>query len=694
MALYRLMRRRVGTALEQNLLSVHNRVMPRWVRHWLLLVASTTVGCGSSDKNPPTCAPGTPACDGSAGAPGAAGAPESEPVSVDPAASAQYRWSECGRIESAVRVESALYTTDESVVTLEASGRVRLFPSGSAVATTLVPALDPTPSIVSGIELSADGRWLLGPSDSAGLGIYAQADQTPIVAGAAPLTLVAKIDPAAESCAGGVTFSADSELIVAVGETACAWSSTSGKLLAKFAVPKLSSIQDTIVSASASGRMTTWNGGQLLHYSLAGELQAQFDAVATSTGLERIWFAQFTPDARYLLVSYSPDASDHSVPPELVTVETETGTEVWRKTLERNAPSLTISLDGTVVLVRGGAAFRISDGAAIGSDPNGFFRQIAALGPGGRRELRLGELVSEWDVTSQKLLRLYGSHTDGIRDLDISRDGHYLASHGRHAVVWQLDDDFARSAPLFDGAAPDDSWNVALAPDGQVLAVSGDNVAFFRRGGTFWGTEAPPPSANLNCLSADWNFSPLGMWTAGTHYADRVELRDTTDFQVRTTLPTSNCGGGVAFSADGSKVVTASLELFETQGWTRLWNAASAGVHSGSDPLGEDAVQFSPDGSELAVTRCGRANEVYCSTERHAAADGQLLGEVAGLLGRRARYSPEGHWLLSENHLLHLPTGMGLELPPGALEALFTPDGDIIAGEGGGSLVRYCRSPK
>jgi WD40 repeat protein len=662
--------------------------MARWVRPWLFFVAVVAAGCGSADRNPPSGSAGMPATDGDAGAPGMA------VMHVDPAVSAQYRWSECDRIEPSAPAVNALYATDESVLTLEASGRIRLFPSGSPVGATLVPARDPMLSIASAIQLSPDGRWLLSPSTARGVDIYAQADHTPIVAGAGALELVANLDPAAQ-CGTDAGFSSDSELVVTGGDgVVCAFESATGTLRAKVAVPKAVGMTALTLLVGAPSRIAIWRDSQLLHYSLAGELQAQFDAVATSTGQEKVWSAQFTPDARCLLVAYSPNFEDYSVPPELVAVETETGAELWRATLERSEPSPIISSDGTVVLVQHGPAFRISDGMVVGSDPDGSFQRSMVLGPGGRRALRLGELFSEWEVSTHQLLRLYGSHTEGIRDLDISRDGRYLASHGRRAVVWQLADDFAGSAPLFDGAAPDDSWNVALAADGQVLTVSGDNVAIFRRDGSSWVAPPPPASADIACLSADWSFSPLGTWTAGTNYRDQVELLDTTDLQPRMALPTSNCGGGVAFSPDGSKLVTASLELFDTQSWTRLANAPAADVHDVLGSYGEDAVQFSPDASEVAVTRCARNTELVCRTQRHAAADGHLLGDATGLLGQRARYSPEGHWLVSDNHLLHLPTGLLLELAPAAAEALFTPDGDVIAGEADGALVRYCRSPE
>ena len=74
------------------------------------------------------------------------------------------------------------------------------------------------------------------------------------------------------------------------------------------------------------------------------------------------------------------------------------------------------------------------------------------------------------------------------------------------------------------------------------------------------------------------------------------------------------------------------------------------------------------------------------------ASTGDLLADASGLSAPRARYSPEGHWLLSGNHLLHVPTARLIEYTADAREALFTPNGDIIAGQNDGSLVRYGRT--
>jgi WD40 repeat protein len=272
--------------------------------------------------------------------------------------------------------------------------------------------------------------------------------------------------------------------------------------------------------------------------------------------------------------------------------------------------------------------------------------------------------------------------------LDVSRDGRHFASHGDWAVLWELGPEFVDSRPLAQGRGADSSWNVAIAPDGAGMIVSGDNIALFRRDGSFVNGELPPAPAG--CLSPDWIFSPSGTLLAGNRYRDGVEVRDALDFSVARTLPAKNCGGGVAFAPDGSSLVTASLELFETTTWTKVWDHSAS--HPAASTSGENAVEFSPDGQEIVVTRCDEGISDACRSERYASLDGAARGELSGLQGDRVRYSPEGHWLVSRERVLHLPSGTSLEYAPGATAATFVPDGDIIAGMFDGSLVRFCRT--
>jgi hypothetical protein len=275
-----------------------------------------------------------------------------------------------------------------------------------------------------------------------------------------------------------------------------------------------------------------------------------------------------------------------------------------------------------------------------------------------------------------------------ITALDVSRDGRYLASHGDWAVVWELSSEFAESVPVAQGKGSDSSWNVAIAPDGSHFVASGDNVAFFGRDGSYLSA-GPPDIAALGCLSPDWSFSPDGTIVAGNHYGEIVQIWSASGVAPVRGLVTKNCGGGVAFSRDGRWLATANLALFETATWRNVWDHSPASLPGGLSS--ESAVELSPDARELVVSRCPDSIET-CASERYDTSDGSSLGAVPALSGDRVRYSPEGHWMVSQHRALHLPSGSVLEYAPSAPVAAFTPGGDIIAGGSDGSLVRYCRA--
>jgi hypothetical protein len=611
---------------------------------------------------------------------GGGGVPKPPLIPFDPEVSAKYSWSECGRIAPGTPAAAGRYTPDESVLILEEGGRIVLYSAGAAVATTLLPEAEN--GATGSLHLSPDGRWLLAHGN-----VYASVDGRAIGADTSEVTLVSTLAPADEACSGDLVFSADSTLIASAGRAAaCVWETETGALSSEFATePRDRGISAFALLGEPAASFVLVRYPELLRYSLAGELEEQLELPVPPPELGLLP-AAFTLDGQLLVVRYYPEDGGQVLPPVLVAIATETGGELWRQTLDRDA-GFQLSSDGTVVVVDSGPAFRVADGERVGSDPPGFFHGMPAVGPGGRRRLRGGEFVADWDLQAGTLLRLYGAHRGPIVDLDLSSDGSHLASHGRRAAVWQIDaDDFSRSVPLFSGAAPDDSWNVALSADGQTMAVSGDNLAFFRRDGSWRGADAP--LFLPDCLSADWSFSPRGTWAAGTHYSERVEIVDANSLDTHSVLPTSSCNSGVAFSPDGSLLATARLELFETTTWRRLLNPLPASSLGGS----ESSVQLSPDSQQLVLTECNFAVGRECRSARYSSQDASLLGEAPGLSGRHARFSPEGHWLVSGSRVLHVPTGALVDYAIDASEAVFAPNGDIITGASDGSLVRYCRS--
>jgi len=73
---------------------------------------------------------------------------------------------------------------------------------------------------------------------------------------------------------------------------------------------------------------------------------------------------------------------------------------------------------------------------------------------------------------------------------------------------------------------------------------------------------------------------------------------------------------------------------------------------------------------------------------------GAVLRGLPELQSPHPSFSPEGSWIVAGGTLLHLPSGDVRKLDPdlATTTALFTPDGDIIAGSADDVLTRYCRS--
>ena len=645
--------------------------------------ASSSGGTGTGGRG--TSGSGGTSASGSAGSSGASsvggsgGGAGGMPPLVDPAVSERYRWSECGRIAPSPRhINAVRYATDGSIVAGDGNGAIRAYAPGSSTAEVL---LTPKAEGIWQMELSADGGRLLR-SDGKEIEVYAAAGGGAIGLGSGPLEFLSRVVRSNDT--GSVGFSADGELLIGdvYFDRVAIWDAATGDLRATIDHSTTLPISRIATGGAAPVRM--FDGQTLSTYTLTGEPVESFDLTALLSAVSWIRYT-ISPDGKTLLVLIYPERAD--APWNLVAIDTQSGVERWRKVGEGDdSGTMEFSRDGYAVVTP--YVYDLDDGRIVRDDMPSSPAWGGDLAPGGLKKLTIGELVAEWDLGGHEPVRLYGSHVTKVTAIDVSRDGRYFASHGDWAVLWEMAPELSGATPLVQGVAPDDSWNVAIAPDGGAMVLSGDNVALFRRDGSSQRSELPPP--NVQCLSADWSFSPAGNWVAGTHYGSAVEVRFARDFGSPRGFQAANCGGGVAFSPDGSLLVTASLELFETETWTKVWNRASAQAPSGL-LLSEKAVEFSPDGRRIAVTTCEDSGS-ECTSEQFDTADGLSQGVIPELEGDRVRYSPEGHWAVSGGKLLHLPSGRSLEYAADASAAAFTPQGGIIAGMSDGALVHYCRS--
>jgi WD40 repeat protein len=243
--------------------------------------------------------------------------------------------------------------------------------------------------------------------------------------------------------------------------------------------------------------------------------------------------------------------------------------------------------------------------------------------------------------------------------------------------------------------------SVDLSTDGRLAAIGGDGRATLdaRDGHAIWPAIPPPPDVSIDeiCLLDRLRFSPKSTWLAGSAYSRKLQvfpLNSLEPWQPMIELPGS-CEAG-AFSRDERLMATSGAALYQTGAtqthWNLLWSS-SLPTKPADFGYPVSDVSFSPDETQLLVSHCVLPDG-NCDTTLLDAATGAVIRELTELTGLHPRFSPEGSWIVAANKLLHLSTGEARTLGEEANAtnpAIFTPDGDIIAGSANGALTRYCR---
>lgn len=606
---------------------------------------------------------------------------------VEAEVSAEYRWSECSRIEPTPPSAQALYALDGTVLVLEQGGRVVAYTADSNAPTVLVepPAAGGVPSW---FDLTADGRGLVIGEPNGVVRVLEAATGDSMGAGSGPLVERVAIDTSTTDCDGRFVYSEAHDVLVGAGTDALCVFEADGSPRATIPLPEgTPGLGGTVLVGVASEEppIRAHRGGTLLQFGLDGEVGDVLELTGEQTQFEPV----LSRDAESL-VALVPDGNGGYV----AVFDTATGEVRWAAVVAEiwsNTPFV-LSPDGAL-LVEGQGVYSLLDGALTAEATRSDWDRPEALAPGGRTALGLyyGN-VREWELAGSQLLRVYGAHADDVAALTLSLDGRFLASAGRGAVAWELAPELADSVPRYNGQT---GWDLALSPDGSVMIVGGDNAVFYRDDGSRWYQPPPPdlPFTMPFCYSSGWVFSPTGCVAVGTFYEVAavfdVEQYDYTNGLGRT------CNTGAAFTPDGSRLLTATMQWFDTSTWEPIIQP----VASVADAF---HVEFSPDGSEFVVSRAGEcpSEEVGlalglvqdCSVaERYDTDTGELLETVPWLEGGRAHYSPEGHWLLDSGRLHHSPSGATVELSADATAGVFTPAGDVILGQPDGALVQYCR---
>jgi WD40 repeat protein len=627
------------------------------------------------------------------------GAPADGPVStdvprpVDPEISRAWTWQPCGTIASDAADLAALFDREGDIAVLGARG-ARLH-DGAGV-------LQAASSGQADFLVSApDGAPLVGTIEPAGIVLR------PIGSSTARYTFAPAL---VAGCGNKFAFSVDGDTLFTFGAgTICLWRTSTQAFVGSVAatsvatafVPALATVAvrgDTVTTFEESSETT-----DVVRRDFSGRERARFK-------LERTGPAFLSPSGDRLVMTETLWDLDRmtAVP--------------WTADPGRFWSPPVFSPAGDLVLV-GDGLFRTADGARLATvDESSRLARAhqgtLVLSSDGRRAVSIDfGRANVMDVPSLGIAAVLGPPSlpetpqpaRPINHLALSRDGSLLVSNVLSFAAFglQLAPRFADSKVVW-GASVEINLEVDVSADGKTVAVMGDGRVLYAGadGRIVWPTPLTPPPPDISfpaCLPVRLRFSPQMTWLAGNNYTRVLDVFDVRDLSRGTPpVPVLHLPAGcdaIAFSRDERLMATSGAALYQTapnaDGWRKKWSAVvpappedsliTAGVASD--------VSFSPDERQLLVSRCAQPSG-GCMVSLLGVETGQVLRALPELQSPHPSFSPEGSWIVAGGTLLHLPSGdvRTLDLALATTTALFTPDGDIIAGSADDILTRYCRS--
>jgi WD40 repeat protein len=282
--------------------------------------------------------------------------------------------------------------------------------------------------------------------------------------------------------------------------------------------------------------------------------------------------------------------------------------------------------------------------------------------------------------------RVLDGHTSQVTEIDISRDGKYLAtaSDDMTARVWDLAT--GETIHIFSGHT-DAVTSVAFSPDGKYLVTtSGDHTA------RLWNINSGKREMLFSVPAGIYAlaFSPDGQHIITAGLESEARIWDVSTGQTVLILSGHTPGqrlNQVTYSPDGKYVLTGSND-----NTARLWDAAT-GAQLQAFPghtNGVGTIAFSPDGKYIATGDDFVARVWDLAT-------GQIVHEFSGHkdVVSVVRFSPDSLLLLTGSRdntarLWDIATGKTIRILGGytgwVQDAVFTPDGKsiITAGEDNG----------
>jgi WD40 repeat protein len=293
-----------------------------------------------------------------------------------------------------------------------------------------------------------------------------------------------------------------------------------------------------------------------------------------------------------------------------------------------------------------------------------------------------------------------------VASVAISGDGQWLATGAiereQSTVVWNLPArKVQRTLPTGDRSS-----TVIFTADSRQVVRAWDSIDAWSiaTGDQAWGFLPPanvPETGGLRWFAA---VSPSEDRVA-TNYGTGVTIFSTNDPNITTQLDVGQPYAALAFSPDGQTLATSGPMLWRVSDGQKLWPTGALppppAPASGSDPLPDNWVAFSPDGTLILVSEFLPDGVAWLTdfqsyrtlTKIYRASDGALVRDMGNSLRRRPAFSADGAWIVAGSRVYPTLSGAPVQLSPASVfdsASAFGPDGTIAVGGTDGVTRLYC----
>lgn len=585
-----------------------------------------------------------------------------------------WRWSECGRLPPQDPPLQVAFAAQDNVLVFQQSGRV----SDPLVGVVHSPLAHPS---------TAPGAACLSPN---GLMLTDRTETSWRFWYAGQSSASRELPLPAEPCGPRLGYTADGRHLLAFGEgSACVVDAQTGDVAARVAAP-----------ATSLG----WHDGKLIMpFGNQGVTSFDADGQSVVTLLEPLGLPRQEPSAAdepfdSTVISPAGDrVAVHSRGYGFGLYDAQTGALLVAYPID-TAHSFrpVFSLNG-VYLLLGDRVLRAADGEVVFEPPglpSGF--EAAALANNGKKLALMRKTadgregtVLHVDSKSGRSMLIAGGHNKPVLSVAVSPDGTQLVTTtGETLLGWSNVAGFKVAWSADAGL----ELNARYSADGSLIAVSSDKPQVLSAdGATVFRPEIAPITSGCKSVQT-LAFSPDGRWVARSGLGT-TDIFEQGTWNHVTQLESKGCFVSAAFSPDSRYLMTSIPELFETDGWTQVWDTD---VVVDGAPNAYD-VAFLPHGREFISSACafGRNEAPYTLCfDRLFSVGGRLVERLNGL-GSWPSFAADGDWIIAANTAMYRRTWRPevFFATPNVTASTFTPDGDIIAGTQDGSLLRLCRSP-